>query len=229
MSKKDTPSEEPIQNIENALSKAEHFIETNRKSITIIIAGIVLATGLYMGFTHLYLKPQSEEAMAQMFSAEKFFENEEYDKALNGEGSSLGFLAIIDQYSITPSANLANYYAGICYLRTGEFEKAISYLESYDAKDKIISNIALGAMGDAYAELGKNKEALSYYIKASEYVKNDFTSPIYLMRAGILYEQENQLQKALDIYNQIKKEYPQSTEGVQIDKYISRVETSLLN
>ncbi len=229
MSSKVTSGDEPIQNIENALTQAEHFVEVHRKSISIIVAGIVLATGLYMGFIHLYLKPQSEEALAQMFAAEKFFENQEYEKALNGEGSAMGFLSIIEEYSITPSANLAEYYAGIAYLRTGEFEKAIEYLQSYDAKDKILSGIALGATGDAYAELGKTKEALSFYLKAAGHVKNNFTSPLYLLRAGLLYEQQNQPNKALEIYQQIRKDYPLSAEGEQMDKYISRVETALSN
>ncbi len=229
MSSKVTSGDEPIQNIENALTQAEHFVEVHRKSISIIVAGIVLATGLYMGFIHLYLKPQSEEALAQMFAAEKFFENQEYEKALNGEGSAMGFLSIIDEYSITPSANLAEYYAGIAYLRTGEFEKAIEYLQSYDAKDKLLSGIALGATGDAYAELGNTKEALSFYLKAAGNVKNNFTSPLYLLRAGILYEQQNQPNKALEIYQQIRKDYPLSAEGEQMDKYISRVETALGN
>ena len=53
---------------------------------------------------------------------------------------------------------------------------------------------------------------------------NDFTTPVYLMKAGNLYETMGKYDDALTAYKKVKEKYPESNEGRQIDKYIARVE-----
>jgi len=142
---------------------------------------------------------------------------------LDGDGNYPGFADIISDYRFTVSANLAKYYAGICCLRLGEYEEAISYLSRFKSKDKILSSIALGGIGDAYAQLGEPGKAINFYRKAAERRSNDFTSPLYLLRAGILLENEGRLKEAGELYERIKIDYAVSTEGRTIDKYIARV------
>jgi tetratricopeptide (TPR) repeat protein len=134
----------------------------------------------------------------------------------------MGFLEIIDEYGITKSAKLANYYTGICYLHLGEYENAIEYLKDFDSKDQIVRNVATGAIGDAYMELGNEKDALSMYLKAAKQRKNEFTSPIFMMKAAQVYEGQKEYKKALDFYQEIKKNFPKSNEAKDIDKYIAR-------
>ena len=55
-----------------------------------------------------------------MFIAEFYFQNNNYDLALNGDGQFSGFLTIADSYSSTKSGNLANYYAAICLMNLGK-------------------------------------------------------------------------------------------------------------
>jgi tetratricopeptide (TPR) repeat protein len=105
----------------------------------------------------------------------------------------------------------------------GKYSEAIEYLEKFDSKDQILSNIALGSIGDCYSELNENDKAIKYYKKAANNVKNDFTSPIYLMRAAILLEGKGEFKDALKVYERIQKEFNRSSEGQQIDKYITRV------
>jgi TolA-binding protein len=47
---------------------------------------------------------------------------------------------------------------------------------------------------------------------------------LYLMKAGNLYETMGKYEDALKVYQTVKKKYPESNEGRQIDKYIARVE-----
>jgi tetratricopeptide (TPR) repeat protein len=212
-----------FESIENALTRTEHYIEENQKSLTIIVGAVIVAVGIYFAFTKLYLKPREDEAQKQMFVAERFFQKDSFNVALNGSGSYPGFLQIIDDYSFTKSANLAHYYAGMCYKNTGKYSEAIDFLKKFDSNDQILSNIALGAIGDCYAELGDADEAVKYYKRAAKNVKNDFTSPIYLMRAGILLEEKGQYEKALEVYQTLQSEYSKTYEGSQVEKYITRV------
>ena len=73
---KEAPKAETLENIESALSKTEIFILENKKSLSIILGGIILAIGLYIGFNKLYLEPLGTEAQAQMFVAEQHFEKD---------------------------------------------------------------------------------------------------------------------------------------------------------
>jgi tetratricopeptide (TPR) repeat protein len=148
-------------------------------------------------------------------------------KALDGDGQYLGFLAIIDEYGITKSANLAHYYAGICYLKMGKFEEALNYLKKFDVDDKVVAPMAKGAMGDAYMELKQTEKAAGLYQEAAEISKNEFTSPLFLMKAAWANEELGNLEKALKYYKQIKEEFPRSAEGREIDKYISYTEGRL--
>lgn len=215
--------ENKLESFETALGKTEQYIEENRKSLTIIAGAIVAVVAIYFGFTRFYLKPKEEKAESQMYIAERYFEKDSFRLALNGDGNYPGFLSIIDDYRLTKSANLSLYYAGICYKNMGKYSEAIDYLKKFDLDDKLISNVALGAIGDCYSEINQNDEAIKYYERAAEHVKNEFTSPVYLMREGILLEETGDYKKALIVYQRIEKEYYKSNEGQQISKYITRV------
>jgi tetratricopeptide (TPR) repeat protein len=222
--KQESTAEQKVESIESALTKTERYIEENRKSLSIIFGGILAIVLIYVAFTKLYLGPREDKAINQMYIAEQYFEKDSFRLALNGNGIYPGFLEIIDDYGFTKAANLAKCYAGICYLHLGDYNNAITYLEKFDSNDKMISNIALGGIADAYAELGKTDDAIKYYLRAADNVKNDLTSPVYLMRAAILMEEKSDFKKAVDTYTRIEKEYSKSSEARQIEKYITRAE-----
>ncbi|HTX88912.1 MAG TPA: tetratricopeptide repeat protein [Bacteroidales bacterium] len=222
MAKKTGKTEDRMVAVEEAFSKTEQFIEKNQKIILIVVGVLVLAVLGYFGFKRLYLAPREKEAQSQMFMAEEYFEMDSISKALNGDGNYPGFLDIIDEYGMTKSANLAHYYAGICYLKKGEFEKAIDHLEKFSSSDKVVGPMAKGAMGDAYMELNQVDKAASLYMKGANERDNEFTTPMLLMKAAQAYEVLGQYDKALENYQRIHDKYIRTTEGREIDKYIAR-------
>lgn len=223
MSKKVTDQDQ-FEAVENALSKTENYIEENQKSLTIIIIAIIVIVGGYLGYKRFVMAPKEKEAQSQMWMAEQYFAKDSFNLALNGDGNYLGFLDIIEEYGITKSANLANYYTGISYLHLGQYENAIEYLKQFESDDKMIAPIAYGAIGDAYVELDNTDDALVFYNKAVTSSENNFTTPIYLLKLGTLQENNGNYKKALEAYKHIEKDFPNTTEGRQISKYISRVE-----
>lgn len=223
MAKKTDKTEERIVAVEEAFSKTEQFIEKNQKIILIVIGAIILVVLGYFGFKKIYLAPREKEAQSQMFMAEKYFETDSLTKALKGDGNYLGFLDIIDQYKFTKSANLSHYYAGICYLKKGEFQNAIDQLNKFSSSDELVAPMAIGAIGDAYMELNNTDKAIDYYLKAANKRKNDLTSPMFLMKAGMAYELEGKNDLALKTYMRIKTDFGRTSEGRDIDKYIARM------
>jgi tetratricopeptide (TPR) repeat protein len=224
---KQQEEEKGFETIEETLSRTEQFIEKNQKILSYIVIGILVVVAGYMGVKRYYILPHRIEAQSQMFGAVNYFERDSFNLALNGDGSFLGFNDIIDEYGSTPAGNLAHYYAGISNLRLGNFDEAISQLQSFSSDDLMISTMALGAIGDAYSELNDNEEAVSYYVKAVENNPNDFTTPIFLFKAGLMYEILGDWENALKYYKRIETEYPKSKEARDIQKYITRARIKL--
>ena len=227
MVKKKDSTEERIEAVESALSKTEQFIESNQKILTYVIVGIIVVILLFFGFKKFISGPREKAAQTAMFKAEYYFEKDSLDLALNGDGESNGFLDIIDDYGFTKSGNLARYYAGVCYLNKGEYQKAIDYLKKFDGDDLIVSGMASGAIGDAYMSLNNTTKAIDYYLDAADNKPNDFVSPVYLMKAGWAYEIMGNWKEAKAVYERIKKEFPQAREARDIDKYIARTKANL--
>jgi tetratricopeptide (TPR) repeat protein len=217
-------TEERIVAVEEAFSKTEQFIENNQKIILIFIGIIIVLVLGFFGFKRFYLAPREKEAQGQMFMAQKYFEQDSLKKALNGDGQYLGFLSIMDEYGMTKSANLSHYYAGICYLKLGQFENAITQLKKFSAGDKVIGPLAKGALGDAYVEMNDIKKGIEYYIEAAEMGKNEFISPPFYMKAAMGYTELSDFENALKMYKKIKADFPRSNEGRDIERYIAFAE-----
>lgn len=217
--------EEPILDVEDALGKTELYIQENKKSLGIIIGAVVLLIAAFFGWKLLYMKPLAEEAQNKIFWAEKWFEKDSLNLAINGHGDTLGFAKMVDQYGNTPSGNLSHYYLGICYRSKGNFKEAIKQFQDYDGSDLVISTIATGSIGDCYMEEGNAGEAVSYYLKAAGQNRNNFTSPIYLKKAALAYEDQKNYGEAIKQYQKIKTDYPDAPESRDIDKYIARAKT----
>lgn len=227
MAKRKDSTEERIVAVEEALSKSEQFIERNQKILTIVVAAIVLIVLVVIGYRKFIVQPKEKNAASAMFMAERYFEKDSFNLALHGDGYYPGFLEIIDDYGITESAELAEYYAGISYMHLGDYESAAEYLEKYSGDDQIVSSMALGALGDAYIEMGDLEKGVDHYVKAAKTNQNDFISPPFLMKAGWGYELMDEWDRALDMYETIKEEYPKSRESANIEKFIARAKAKI--
>jgi tetratricopeptide (TPR) repeat protein len=224
--KKAGSSPQALENVEQTLTRTEQYLEENYRTLLTGLAIIAGVVGIIWLGT-IYLNRKSSEANSQMYQAEKYFEIDSLSLALNGDGNYLGFIDIAQSYKMTKAANLAKYYAGICYLKLGEYENAIEYLSSFKKKDKVLGATATGAIGDAYVELGEMEKGAGFYTEAANYSENAFLTPVFLMKAGQVYESNKEYAKALETYQTILDKYPTSTEGTTVEKHLARVK--LLN
>lgn len=222
---KKTHQHDPEQSVEQALNNTEHFIERYKKPL--IYGAIIILVIISAGFAyqHLYRKPLIQEALAQSFTAEQSFRADSFALALNGDGNTLGFKQIIEEYG-NKAGEAIYFYAGVSELQLGNYQSAIDYLKKYDGDDLVFQARAICNIGDAYAGLQNYKEAVNQYIKAAKHVDNPFAAG-YLLKAGIMYEELGETAKALETYEEIKVKYPQTIEGYEIDKYIAKIKQSV--
>ena len=226
MAKKEEHKHELLENpeaLKEKLAGAESWLEQNPKIVVGVAAAILIIVGGYFAFNY-YKNSQNDLAQKEMFQAVYYFEADSLDKALNGDGNNLGFLEIIDEYGVTDAANLANFYAGVSYLKQGKFELARLYLEDFNATDLLIQARAYGLVGDSYMEEKKYDDAAKYYNKAANYKPNKYFSPGYLMKEALAYEKLNQNDKARETYDKIINLYWESSEYQNARKFKARLE-----
>ena len=221
--RKKKKADETLVDIVEVKEQAQDYFERNQLLVLGILAVVVIVIGGLFAYSNLYKKPRNDRAMAQMFQAQFQFERDSFALALDRPGGGYdGFLDIIDNYSGTKAANLSNYYAGISYLNLGRFEAAIDFLKQFKPAGEITPIMKYGALGDAYSELEDWSNAISNYKKATEVKENDFLTPYYMKKLGLLYEKQGDAANSLKMFESIKEKYPESTIGSDIDKYIAR-------
>ena len=242
MAKQNTKQgDERLENVEEALSKTELWIENNQKTLWIILIALLVAAFAIYGISK-YKKSRNEAAKNLSFPQEISFEqkatqavdfasyymeNENYATALNGDGEKPGFLEIVKDYGSTKAGKLAAYYAGVCYLKQGNYNEAIEYFKKYTNDDKVLAPMSLGLIGDCYLQLGDQQNAVSYYEKATKKSPNEVPTPMYLQKLGMTYEIMGNNAKALDAYKTLKKDFPLSNEAFEINKNIAYLEEKM--
>jgi tetratricopeptide (TPR) repeat protein len=218
--------------IDPSLEGIQLFYENNKNAVNYIGGGLLLLIAAFVFYRLFYLPEKESEASNEIFWAQTYFEKDSFNLALrggkmvlspDGQKPMMGFEQVADEYSMTKSGSLANYYAGICNLRLGKFEQAIEFLKNYDGDDEVVSSIAIGAIGDCNMELNRVDEAVKYYMKAADNSSNEFTAPFYLKKAAFAFEQKGDFAQAASTYERIEKEFPRSTEAQDVAKNLARV------
>jgi tetratricopeptide (TPR) repeat protein len=206
------------------LLQAEFFGKKYARQIIIAAIAIIVVVGGWYGYNQYIVKPKEEKAAEAIYKAQEYFAQDSSNLVLNGDGYNKGVLYIIKNFDGTKTANLAKYYAGISYLKLGDFANSVKYLKEFSTDAPQIQMAAYGALADAEAELGKNEDAIKDYKKAgTTFPKDAFSSSEYLFRAGLLCETLGKTKDAIELYKEIKEKYPQTDKGLQADKYIYRL------
>ncbi len=232
----DSTTAEVFNTLDESASRTEEWAVKNQKYIIGAVAVIAVVVLGYLGYNKFVAEPKASEAMNEMFKAQQYFEqavndtnakDSLYTLSLNGGEGKFGMLDIINEYGGTPAANLANYYAGMAYYNLNDYQNTVKYLGDFSSDDKILAPIAKGRIGDAFVQLNQPEDALSYYEKAASLNKNEYTTPMYLFKAGTVALTLGKTEKALDHFNTIKENYPNSTEASNIDVFIGQAQASL--
>lgn len=216
----------------DALNQKEAVFLRHKKTISIAIVAIILVVAGIICYETYISGPREQEASTALAKGQEYFSNQQYDKALKGDGAGYtGFVNIASDYSNTDAGNLANLYAGLCYANLDKWNDAVTYLDKFSpSDDQMISPSAVAALGNAYAHVKQLDKAVEYLKKAASMADseaedntNNSISPIFLIQAGEILESQGKKSEALQIYQDIKKKYLNSAVSQDIDKYIERV------
>ena len=220
----------PLDNqevVNQTLSKSEEFINKNKNYLILFFGIITISIAGFSIFSYLKSN-QNENAQNEMFQAVYYFEKDSLVQALNGDGNNYGFLEIIDEYSLSEAANLSRFYAGASYLKLGNYQNAINYLDQFSSSDLLVQARAYSLIGDAYVELEDFENAIYYFEKASSENPNQFFTPSYLLKLALVYEEVSDLKSAIKSYETIISDFKDSPEYQTSLKNKSRLEGLML-
>ncbi|WP_310993938.1 tetratricopeptide repeat protein [Aequorivita marina] len=228
----DSTTAEVFNTLDEGASKTEAWIEKNQKLILGVIGVVAVCVLGYFLYQKFVQQPKEAEAMNEMFQAQNYWEqaltapakDSLYNLSLQGGEGKYGFLDIMNNYSGTNAANLAHYYAGMAYLNTNKYKEAVAQLDKFKSDDDMLAPLAKGAIGDAFMQLGQNEDALKYYEEAAKMRTNDFTTPRFLLKAGIAAMSLKNTDKALSHFKKIADDYPKSAEAAKAEIYTGRAE-----
>ena len=214
-------------NIELILGeKGYEYYINNKKKVTfysVAVLAILLAVLAYkLIYVQMIVEPKEEEATEKLWQAEsKAFDEQDWESAINGDslGFFKGFKQISKKYSGQNAGKIAHYNLGISLLNNKEYENAIIELKKVDFQDELLGTISQGAIGDAYMQLGAVSDAFVYYERAYQRKENELTTPLYLMRAALCLEIEENYSKAIELYEMVYKNYPSSKDALRAEKY----------
>lgn len=226
----DSTTAEVFNTLDEGASRTEAFVEKNQNVILGIVGAIALCVLGYLAYEHFIQEPKEQEALVEMNKAQTYFDqavngtasDSLYNLALEGGEGKYGFLDIIDNYGGTKAGNLAEYYAGMAYLNTNNYQEAINHLDNFSSDDEMLAPLAKGAIGDAFVQLNQEGEALGYYEEAAAMRSNSFTRPRFLLKAGITALNLGQSDKASTHFDAITNEFPDAPEAAKAKLYASR-------
>ncbi|MFC4269452.1 tetratricopeptide repeat protein [Polaribacter marinivivus] len=227
----DSTTAEVFNTLDETASKSEQWIEKNSKPLFYGLVGLVVIFLVFLGYNKYIVEPNELEASNELAFPRKYFDeastagSSNIDSlltlGLEGADGNYGFVDIAESYSGTDAGNLANYYAGVSYLQLKKYDKAIEYLSKFNSDDEMLGPVALGAIGDAFSDIDQQEDALDYYEKAANKKDNEFTTPLFLYKAGQTAMLLKDYSKAESLFTRIKDNYPNSDQGNNIDKFIN--------
>ncbi len=198
---KDLNPAEKTEVLQESISKTEVLLEENKNLISYVLVGIITVIGAYFVYNNWVVEPAEKAGFESVWPAQKYFEQDSIQKAIEE------FDYVASEHSGTKAGNLANLYLGLSLLKDGQFEEALISFEEFDAKGELFPGLKVGLIADCHSELDNVDEAVANYKKAAKLLDAKSVSPYYLKKAGILLEQNNDLDGAIAIYQSAIKTY----------------------
>ena len=212
-----------FENLSTDNLKEEFKNNKSARLVTYAVGGVVVLALLAVVYRKFIYQPANEKSTEVGYEGLNWAEKDSADLAIDL------LQPVVKKYDGKDGGEVAQFVLARQLMEKGEFQKAIDELKDTDVDDTFIRIHAIGLQGDCLSEMKKYKDAVNKYRAAAELDNNDYTSPMYLFKAGILAERKlNDPELATKLYQQIKDNYLQFANRKQIDRYIARASNKIV-
>jgi len=206
-----------LENLNSDELKKQFKSNKTLRIISYSVGVLVVAVAGYLLYYQFIRLPKEKKSENSYWYAMNMIEKDSTDIVIQELNSS------VKKYDGLKGGEVSQFMLARQHMNKGEFEKARKMLDNVKVNDTYVSALVLGLQGDCYSEEKKYKEAASKYQKAARKSTNDWTTPMFLMKAALCAEELLDFEAALRLYKEIKNDYSTFASSKTIDKYISRV------
>jgi len=227
MAKKLTQEELEQDPLLQSYAKVESFYFQNKNTIIWTGVAVILLIALSFGY-YYYSQQQETKAQQLMGLAETYYLNGDYQRALMGseEEFTVGFEQIINNYSGTDAANLAQYYAAVSEYKLGNTEQALNYINNYEFPEGIMGVAPMSFKGVLLTEMGNHEQAAQTYVEAAELDLNESTTPYNYLEAANAFKDAGNEEQAKTYAQKIVDDYPNSAQVAEAQRMLGKTVAS---
>lgn len=198
---------------------------------SIAIGTIVVFILGFFSYRQFMWKPANEKSKETYYVALNTIKNDNLIVAAADTGKATAktdpikkLQSSVKKFDGKIGGEVSKYLLATQYMRKGKFKEALSLLENVSVEDTYVSAMVIGLQADCHSELNDFESAYSLYQEAASKNENDFTSPMYLYKAGIHAEKLKKTKEAKSCYEKIAVQYPKSffAKEKSLDAYIAR-------
>ncbi|MEX0600398.1 MAG: tetratricopeptide repeat protein [Rhodothermales bacterium] len=197
------------------------FVDENKQLVYGAAAGVVLLIAALIGYV-VYQNNLAAEAEAELARIIPIYEQGQFQQALDGTADRLGLLEIGDEYGSTSAGNLAHFYAADALFNLGEYDRALEHFASFDKPRDFLGASALAGQAAVHETREEYERAGDLYRDAAFHYENELTTPEYLFKAGRAYELAGLYGEAVEQYETVRDDYPDSEQASDIEVYVAR-------
>lgn len=188
----------------------------NMKIMTYAVGGVLVLVIGYFAYRQFIYNPSNEKSKDADWVGLNYAAKDSTDLAIEE------LKGVVKNYDGKIGGERAQFVLARQYMAKGEFKKALTELEGVNVKDTYVSSMAIGLQGDCQSEMKQFEKAGALYLQAADLNENEFTSPMYLYKAGLCAEKVKDFEKAVECYTRIKDDYPTYASQKAIEKYLAR-------
>lgn len=205
-----------LENLSFEEIKSKFNTNKNFKFGTYFVGGIVGLFLVFLLYRQFIWIPSNEKSNDGWWTSLNYISKDSTDLAIKT------LEPFVKSYDGKTGGEIGQYLLATQYMKKGEFRKAIDNLADVDLEDTYIKTFSVGLQGDCFSEMRKYEDAEKMYVDAAEIEDNEFTSPMYLFKAGLCADKLKKFDKATEYYTIIQDKYPTFASQKTIEKYISR-------
>jgi tetratricopeptide (TPR) repeat protein len=154
------------------------------------------------------------------------YEANSFKDAIDGQKAQniTGLKAIVDKYGSTEQGETAKILLANSYAMLGNMEAAYQMFDDYSGSNSLYKAASLAGQADYHEFKKEYEKAASLYKDAAKLDKTNPGNPEFLLNAGIAYLKTGNKSDAKAMFDEIKKDYKNSQQVMDIDRYMVQIE-----
>jgi TolA-binding protein len=208
----------------NYFFEAREFWQKYQKQILIGVSALVVLVVVVILFQNKAEKNR-REASAKLAAIVENYNLFDFNKALYGDSlhAKDGLIKIVEEYGSTTPGEIAKLFAGNSFYALTKYDEANKYYGDCGLSAPLFSAASDAGQAACYEAQGATDDAAQFYEIAEKEGKYNPNNAEYLLKAAINYIDAGKYERAEEMLNKIKSDYPKAKIAREVDRYFGKI------